>query len=223
MKTSSPLSLPYPTLCLVTDPGYTQAQPMAAVVAAAIEGGVNLVQLRDKNIPAGHLLAQAKVIRNVTRDNHALFLINDRVDIALAASADGVQLGEEGLPVEVARQASGNRLLVGRSVHSLRGAHEAEAQGADFLLVGTIFPTGSKPEVSPVGLNLLAHIRQSVRIPFLAIGGITSCNVAQVMAHGAAGVAVISAILGPSDTCHAAGILREAMISSSQMKAIISR
>ena len=223
MRTPSRSSLPYPTLCLVTDRTYAQAQPMAAKVAAAVEGGVNVVQLRDKDLPAGQLLALAKVIRDVTRDNKALLLVNDRVDVALAAGADGVQLGEEALPVEDARRAGGNRLLVGRSVHSLRGAQEAEAQGADFLLVGTIFPTGSKPEAVPMGLELLASVGQSVGIPFLAIGGVTSSNVAQVMAHGAAGAAVISAILGPSDTRHAASTLREAMIASARTKVATSR
>ena len=216
---SSP-ALPYPALCLVTDLSYSQGQPLPAKVAAAVEGGVNMVQLREKDLPAGELLALATTIRDVTLDKKgkkdekgqkALFLVNDRIDIALASGADGVQLGEEALPVDAARRIAGQGLLIGRSVHSLQGATEAEAHGADFLVVGTIFDTGSKPEAQPAGLELLAKIARSVSIPFLAIGGVNSGNVAQVMAQGASGAAVISAILAPSDTRRAARELKEAM------------
>ena len=207
-------ALPYPALCLVTDRSYSQGQPLPTKVAAAVEGGVNVVQLREKDLPASELLALATAIRDVTLDKKgekALLLINDRVDIALASGADGVQLAEEALPVEAARRIAGQGLLIGRSVHSLQGAREAQDQGADFLVVGTIFDTGSKPGAQPAGLELLAQIGRSVSIPFLAIGGVNSSNVAQVMAQGASGAAVISAILDPSDTRRAARELKEAM------------
>ncbi|MBI4201262.1 MAG: thiamine phosphate synthase [Chloroflexi bacterium] len=210
MSLPEPSVIPYPALCLVTDRGYGQETLLAAKVAAAVDGGVNMVQLREKDLPAGDLLKLAISLREITRGK-ALFLVNDRVDVALASGADGVQLGEEGLPVSAARVVAGKRLIVGRSVHSLRGAQEAEASGADFLLVGTIFPTGSKPGALPAGLGLLAQIAQSVSVPFLAIGGVTSSNVAQVMAQGAAGAAVISAILARTDTCEAAQELTGAM------------
>ena len=206
-------TIPYPTLCLVTDRSYSQGQLLSTKVAAAVEGGVNLVQLREKDLPSGQLLALATAIRDVTRKK-ALFLVNDRVDVALAADADGVQLGEEALPVEAVRRLARQRLLIGRSVHSLQGALEAEDQGADFLLVGTIFPTGSKPEAQPAGLQLLARVARSVNVPFLAIGGVSSSNVAQVIAQGAAGAAVISAILAPPDTQQAARELKEAMVAA---------
>ncbi|MFC1935597.1 thiamine phosphate synthase [Chloroflexota bacterium] len=206
-------TIPYPTLCLVTDRSYSQGQPLSTKVAAAVEGGVNLVHLREKDLPSGQLLALATAIRDVTREK-ALFLVNDRVDVALAAGADGVQLGEEALPVEAVRRIARQRLLIGRSVHSLQGAREAEDQGADFLLVGTIFPTGSKPETQTAGLQLLALVARSVNVPFLAIGGVNSSNVAQVIAQGAAGAAVISAILAPPDTQQAARELKEAMVAA---------
>ena len=221
MSAPNPPALPYPTLCLVTDRSYGQGQPLPAKVAAAVEGGVNVVQLREKALPGGQLLALATAIRNATREK-ALLLVNDRVDVALAASADGVQLGEEAMPVEAARRITGQRLLIGRSVHSLQGAREAETQGADFLVVGTIFPTGSKPGVQPTGLALLAQVARSVNIPFLAIGGVTRSNVAQVMAQGAAGAAVISAILSPSDTRQAARELKEAMVAAAAHPRVVS-
>jgi len=218
----SPLpALPYPTLCLVTDSSYTQGQPLSVKVAAAVEGGVDLVQLREKDLAGGPLLAMATAVRDVTHGK-ALLLVNDRVDIALASGADGVQLGEEALPVKAARRIAGHQLLIGRSVHSLEGALEAKAQGADFLVVGTIFHTRSKPEVRPAGLELLARVARSVKIPFLAIGGVTSSNVAQVMAQGAAGVAVISAVLAPPDTRRAARELKEAMIAAAVHAGVVS-
>ena len=221
MSAPNPPALPYPTLCLVTDRSYGQGQPLPAKVAAAVEGGVNVVQLREKALPGGQLLALATAIRNATREK-ALLLVNDRVGVALAASADGVQLGEEAMPVEAARRIAGQRLLIGRSVHSLQGAREAEAQGADFLVIGTIFPTKSKPGAQPAGLALLAQVARSVNIPFLAIGGVTRSNVAQVMAQGAAGAAVISAILSPSDTRQATRELKEAMVAAAAHPRVVS-
>ena len=225
MSLSNPPALPHPALCLVTDRSYGQGQPLPAKLAAAVEGGVNMVQLREKDLPASELLALATAIRDVTlgkKDEKVLFLVNDRVDVALASGADGVQLGEEALPVEAARRIAGRLLLIGRSVHSLQGATEAEARGVDFLVVGTIFPTGSKPEIQPAGLELLAQIARSVGIPFLAIGGVNSDNVAQVMAQGAAGAAVISAILATSDTRRAARELKEAMSVTTARPRVVS-
>ena len=117
MRATSSPALPYPALCLVTDRSYCEGQPLSAKVAAAVEGGVNLVQLREKDLPGGQLLALATADSNVTREK-ALFLVNDRVDVALATSADGVQLGEEALPVEAVRSIAGRRLLIGRSAVS---------------------------------------------------------------------------------------------------------
>ena len=211
MSTSGPVALPSPALCLVTDRRLNQGTSLPIQVEAALEGGVNMVQLREKDLSAGELLTLAEAIRDVASKAHALFLVNDRVDVALAVGADGVELGEEAMPVQAVRRIAGRRLLIGRSVHSLDGAREAEAHGADFLVVGTIFPTMSKPGAPPVGLKLLAQVRQSVNIPFLAIGGINAANVAQVMAQGAAGVAVISAILGSASPRNAARELKEAM------------
>lgn len=202
--------LPRPTLCLVTDSSYATTQSLATLVAAAVLGGVDLVQLREKELSSGDLLTLASDIRESTPDGKALFIVNDRVDVALAAGADGVQLGEDAMPVEAARRVA-PRLLIGRSVHSVEGAQDAEARGADFLVVGTIFLTGSKADIEPAGPGLLERIAASVSLPFLAIGGVTSRNVSQVMAAGAAGAAVISAILAAPDPRVAAEELKAAM------------
>ena len=221
MSTRGLPALPYPALYLVTDRTYGPGQSLTAMVTGAVEGGANMVQLREKDLPGGQLLALANTIRAAIQEK-ALFLVNDRVDVALAAGADGVQLGEEALPVEAVRRLAGHRLLIGRSVHSLQGARQAEAQGADFLVVGTIFPTGAKPEAQPAGLDLLAKISRSVHIPFLAIGGVTSSNVAQVMAQGAAGAAVISAILALPDPRQAAHQLKGAMDLAAARPRVVS-
>ena len=171
---------------------------MEDVVARAVDGGVGLVQLREKDVPARQLLELAQRLRALTA-GRALLFVNDRVDVALACGADGVQLGEEGLPVEEARRVSGGRLLVGRSVHSVEGAKKAQAEGADVLVVGTIFPTDSHPGAAPSGAGLLERVHRSVRIPFLAIGGVRADNVESVIRAGASGAAVIGSIMRSED------------------------
>ncbi len=184
------------------------------VVSQAVEGGVNLVQLREKDLPAKHLLVLAKRLRETTRGK-ALLFINDRVDIALACGADGVQLGEDGMPVEAARRIA-EGLLLGRSVHSVDGALKAQADGADILVVGTIFPTGSHPGVETAGVGLLEQLRGQVEIPYLAIGGVTVENVDSVIEAGAAGAAVITAISKNTDPEQASRELLQRMRASSQ-------
>lgn len=221
MSTPGARVLPHPTLSLVTDRSYATTRSLATLVAAAVLGGVDLVQLREKDLPGGDLLALANDIRESTADGKALFIVNDRVDVALAAGADGVQLGEDAMPVEAVRRIAPG-LLIGRSVHSVEGAQEAEAQGADFLVVGTIFPTGSKTDIEPAGPGLLERIATSVSLPFLAIGGVTSRNVSQVMAAGATGAAVISAILAAHDPRVAAEELKGSMTAVARQGVVSS-
>ena len=166
---------------------------MASVVSSALDGGVNLVQLREKDLPAGDLLTLACELRRLTA-GRARFLVNDRVDVALAADADGVQLGEEAMPVEAVRRLSAEWLLIGRSVHDAAGAVEAQATGADFLIAGTVFLSASHPHREVAGVKLLQDLRTIVDIPYLAIGGVTCRNVAQAIDAGASGAAAISAI-----------------------------
>ena len=184
--------------------------PLVRKVALALEGGVNMVQLREKDLPGGKLLEMARQLRRVAHPE-ALFLVNERVDVALACEADGVHLGEEALSTAAARRIAGNNLLIGRSVHSVEGAVAAQEEGADFLLVGTIFETGSHPGVEPAGLDLLRNLGAYLHIPFAGIGGIRPSNAHEVIATGASGVAVISAILASEDPKRAAQTLRKAI------------
>jgi len=163
------------------------------VTEAAVDGGVNMVQLRERDLPGGHLLNWAFRLRQITQ-GRALFIVNDRIDIALLSGADGVQLGEEGIKMADVRRITGNSLLLGRSVHSVDSAKIAAWDGADFLIVGTIFPTGSHPGGVTAGPELISRIRNVTDVPILAIGGIDDTNIQQVVSAGANGAAVITAI-----------------------------
>ncbi len=203
--------LPVPCLALVTDRRLCPPGSLADRVERAVAGGVDLVQLREKDLPAGELMELARELRRATR-GRALLLVNDRVDVALACEADGVQLGEAGVPANVARKLMGPELLIGRSVHSEAGARQAEADGADFLVVGTIFPSRTHAQGGAAGVGLVGRVREAARVPVLGIGGITAENISQVMEAGAHGAAVISAILGSADPRQAAADLKEAML-----------
>jgi thiamine-phosphate pyrophosphorylase len=199
-----------PSLCLVSDRKVCGDKPLEEVVSKAIEGGANVIQLREKDLSAAELFTLGLRMREVTK-NRSLFLINDRVDIAQAVGADGVQLPESGLPTSVARWVLGRHALIGRSVHDIEAARKAEIDGADMVIVGPVFKTESKADVKPVGMALIKEIAESVPLPVIAIGGVTPENAGEVIRAGAAGVAVISAICGADDPAAAAVALFEAM------------
>ncbi|MDO8530919.1 MAG: thiamine phosphate synthase [Dehalococcoidia bacterium] len=209
--TSRP-GLPYPCLALVTDRRRCRG-PLDAAVERAVAGGVNLVELREKDLPAGELLALARRLRIVTH-GRALLVVNDRVDVAMASDADGAHLPERGLSVRDARALLGAGRLVGRSVHSVAGALDAERDGADYAILGAIYATSSKPGVSPAGVGLVDEASRATRLPLLAIGGVTAERAPEVMAAGAWGVAVVSAILEANDPVDAARRLRAALDSA---------
>ena len=169
-----------------------------------------MVQLREKDCPAGELLALARELRSVT-EGRALLIINDRVDIALLSGADGVQLGENGLDAASARRLVGSKMLIGRSVHSVEGAVKAEASGADFLVLGTIFDTASHPGADTGGLKLVRDVTDRVGIPVIGIGGISESNIAGLVESGAAGAAVITAVSMAADPKAASFKIRETM------------
>ncbi len=198
--------LALPALCLVTDRKLCGEERLAGVVAAAVAGGATMVQLREKDLGARELYDLGLRLRPLLA-GRALFVVNDRLDVALALGADGVQLGAAGLPVAAARRLAGDRLRIGRSVHDAAEAVAAEREGADFLIVGTIFATRSHPGQAAAGPGLLAAVRAATRLPLLAIGGVEAANLATVMAAGADGVAVISAIVAASDPQAAAAAL----------------
>ena len=205
------VTLQNPALCLVTDRRVCAPDELPGRVAAAVSGGVDIVQLRDKEESGGALLEIACALREVTQGS-AILLVNERADVAAVCGADGVQLGEAAMPPASVRPILSEGSIIGRSVHSVEGASEAQASGADFLLVGTMFATRSHPGEEPSGPGLLERIRTAdVSIPLLAIGGITADNVSQVMRAGADGAAVITAILASPDPERAASEIKSAM------------
>ena len=205
-----PSDLPYPTLCLVTELSLASGEALLDKVEKVLDGGVDAVQLRAKDLAAGRLLSLARSLRKIT-GQRALLFINDRIDVAIAANANGVQLAEAAICVEAARRLVGEEMLVGRSVHSVEGAVEAEAQGADFLVLGAIFASDSKPGVEPAGIGLLEEAASRVSIPILAIGGIDKNNAGQVIRSGGYGVAVIRSILASSNPEQAALEIKQSM------------
>jgi thiamine-phosphate pyrophosphorylase len=198
-----------PLLCLITDPdmpGLLQA------VEIALSAGVNMVQLRGHQLSAAQMYALALALRPLCERYAAAFIVNDRVDVGLAVEAEGFQLGKRSLPLPVVHQLVGADYLLGASVHSREEAQAAVADGADFLIVGTIFASRSHPGQPPSGPELLRDIKQALpTYPLLAVGGITRENAERVMEAGADGVAVISAILGAPDITQAVRELRTAI------------
>lgn len=194
--------LPLPCVMLITDRRACGERRLEDIVVAAVEGGVNIVQIREKDLPSRELYDLASHLVGLV-GSRALVLVNERLDVAMAAGADGVQLGGSALPTEAVRPLS-SRLLLGRSVHDVAYAAEAAARGADLLLVGTIFASRSHPSVPPAGPHLLRKVAATVDLPLIGVGGITAANAAQVIGAGASGVAVISEILQGLDPREAA-------------------
>jgi thiamine-phosphate pyrophosphorylase len=205
----SKFKLSRPLLCLVTDPN-SPALVQAAEIA--LSAGVNMLQLRGHQLSAADMYTLALTLRPLCQRYAAAFVINDRVDVGLAVRAEGFQLGRRSLPLPIVRRLAGEDYLLGASAHSQEEAQAAVANGADFLIAGTIFASRSHPGEPPSGLNLLIDIKRAFPTsPLLAIGGITPENAGQAMAAGADGVAVISAILDATDVACAVHELRIAI------------
>lgn len=212
----TPWSPNHHQLHLVTAPRRgPDAVNQLSAIARALDGGVDCVQLRDRTASAASLFAQAQQLLGVTRQHAARLAINDRLDVALAVEADAVHLAAQSLSVDATVRLAAGRLLIGRSVHSLAEAVAAAEAGADYVTFGHVFPTTTHPGLPPRGLAELAQIVEAVEVPVMAIGGITADNLADVLATGCAGVAVISAILSDPDPCRAASRLREGLNRSS--------
>jgi thiamine-phosphate pyrophosphorylase len=194
------------SLYLITDRA-TSPRPPADVVEECLAAGLRAVQLREKDLEARELLALADTLREATRRHGARLIVNDRADVALAARADGVQRTHASLPVSALRAITPPGFLVGASVHSEAEARDAAAQGADFIVFGPVYDTPSKRRYGPPqGLAALEAVARAVDRPVLAVGGLTPERVAEALAAGAAGVAVIGAIYGaarPADATKA--------------------
>ncbi|MCP1714347.1 thiamine-phosphate pyrophosphorylase [Methanocalculus alkaliphilus] len=199
-------------LYIVTDEAVGLGRSHTELARMALEGGADVIQLRDKTMPSRRLYQVASEIRALTLEAGALFIVNDRVDIALASMADGVHLGQQDLAVGEARRITPPDFIIGCSVGNPDEAELAEAAGADYIALSPIFPTTSKDDAgNGHGIATLRSIRSASSLPLVAIGGISRGNVAPVIAAGADGVAVISAVLGFEDVRSAAAELREAI------------
>lgn len=202
-------------LCVITDRRVSGGLSHADIAKRVLEGGAGMIQLRDKEAPMRSLLPEALQIAELCRSFGATFIVNDRLDLALASEADGVHLGQEDLPAKAARRLLGKGRLLGISTHSLEQALKAQEDGADYIGVGPIFRTGTKETgYTPLGPSLIREVRRQVSIPILAIGGITLENVSEVITAGADGAAVISAVVGAPDireaTRHFMTLIRQA-------------
>lgn len=213
------LALPSPCLCLVTDRTMVPERSLPGIVRKAIAGGVGMVQLREKNLPGGEQLELAIAIKEAIGSD-ALLIVNERADVAMASGADGVHLGEAAMPVSQVRSLVGDGMLIGRSVHTVEGAVQAEAEGADYLIIGTVFETASKVGRRPAGVELLREVAEAVKVPFLGIGGVSAEHAAEVLASGASGAAVVSAILGSPDPEGAARAVAHAMTKNEARAAV---
>jgi thiamine-phosphate pyrophosphorylase len=194
------LASPGFSLYLVTDRGQTRGRDLAWVVEEALGAGLRAVQLREKDLCARDLFALAERLKALCERYGAELYVNDRIDVALAVDADGVQLAATSVPLEAARSLLGPRKRIGVSVHQLREAEEAAGRGADFVLFGPVYFTPSKASYGPPqGLARLREVAAAVPCPVYAIGGIKPENVAAVMESGVRGVALVSAILAAPD------------------------
>ncbi len=202
----------FPRLYLVTDRHRTAGRPLLDAVASALQGGVDAVQLREKDLTTRALVELGLALCELCHRHQARLLINDRIDVALAVHADGVHLPANSFSPSDARRLLGPNALIGVSTHSLGDARAAQDAGADFIVFGPIFDTPSKRALgAPQGLDGLAAVTRALSTPIVAIGGITTERAPAVRAHGAQGIAVIAAILDAPDRRHAAEALRNAV------------
>lgn len=197
------------------------ASGYAAMVTAACEGGADIVQFRDKILPWKQRYEVAAQLRKICVDHKTLFIVNDSVDLALAVQADGVHLGQDDLPLAAAQELvrrSGRRdFLIGKSTHSLEQAKQAEREWADYIGIGPVFKTPTKPTYEPIGLELVRQVTSHVRTPHVAIGGIDVNNVAFVQEAGARRVAVVRAACGASDILTATRRLKQTILEASSI------
>ena len=204
------MTLPTP-LYVILDRGAAGGRELGPLLDAVLAGGCRLVQLREKNLPPVELYPLALELRRRCREAGCLFIVNDRVDLALAVEADGVHVGQDDLPAREARRLLRPGMLLGVSTHDEIQARRARDDGADYVAVGSMFPTGSKPGFQLVGPELVRRVRPDIAVPLVAIGGITVDNVAEIVRAGADAVAVISAVCGAPDPAAATRRFLEAI------------
>ncbi|ABU60153.1 thiamine phosphate synthase [Roseiflexus castenholzii] len=196
--------IPFPSgrgiVYVITDRRAAGERSLIDIVHAALRGGANAIQLRDKDVPARAMIALGEALLPLTRAAGVPLIVNDRVDVALALDADGVHVGQDDIPADMVRRIIGPARILGVSVATVEQAQQAARDGATYVSVGDLFGTPSKPDAGPpIGLTPLTEIARAVDLPVLGIGGITVANAASVVRAGAVGVAVISAVIGAPD------------------------
>lgn len=181
-------------ICLITDRKSCNLTT-EEMVSVVLKAGIKWIQYREKDKSCREIYEEAVKVRRLTKEFNATFIVNDHADIALAVNADGVHLGQEDLPLKKARKILGRKKIIGISTHSIEQAIAAEAEGADYIGLGPIFHTKTKDAGEPKGITMLKEIKESVKIPVVAIGGINIENLKSVLNSGADAVAVASGIL----------------------------
>ena len=195
-------------LCIILDADHLRAD-VVTVAEAALRGGVRFFQYRNKSGSRRTIFDAALRLGVILKRSGALYIVNDHPDIAMAVDADGVHLGQDDLPIALARQFLGADRIIGLSTHSVEQARAAQAAGADYIGFGPVFPTASKDAGPLQGVGILRQVRAAVSVPIVAIGGITDDTLRDVLSAGADGAAVISAVLDAPDISEAAGRLNE--------------
>ncbi len=198
-------------LYAVTDRHWLDGRTLLDVVKESLDGGVTMLQLREKTLEEGRFLEEARELQALCRERHIPFIVNDNVDIAKAMDADGIHVGQSDMEALDVRAKLGPDKIIGVSAHTVEEALLAERHGADYLGVGAVFPTGSKDDADEVSYETLKAICDAVSIPVVAIGGVSQANVAQLAGSGICGVAVISAIYAQKDIKAAAADLKTAV------------
>ena len=196
-------------LYAITDRHWLNGRSLYEVVKESLDGGVTFLQLREKQLDEDHFLEEAKKLQGLCSEYNVPFIINDNVEIALAINADGVHIGQSDMEMKEAREKLGPDKIIGISAHTKEEALLAQAQGADYLGVGAVFPTSSKDDAESVSYETLKEICDVVSIPVVAIGGITKDNLHQLSGSGISGISVISAIYAQPDIKEAARELKQ--------------
>lgn len=196
-------------LYVVLDRETQGARDHIQVAQEAIKGGADIVQLRDKEASARELVDIGRRLREMTKKARALFIVNDRSDVAAECDADGVHLGQDDISIACARRILGEDRIIGKSTHSLEQALAACEEGADYISVGPVYKTPTKPDYEEVGLELIKEVKGNIKIPFIAIGGIDLTNIRGVLEAGATRIAVVRAVVAQDDIEEAARKLRD--------------
>lgn len=187
-------------LYALTDARLSKGRSLTEVVGALLAGGIRIIQYREKHLAQGKMLEECRLIRDLTREAGACFIVDDWVELAILSGADGVHIGQDDLPAREVRKLVGNDMIIGVSTHAPEQAKKAVADGADYIGVGPIYATQTKEDVvAPVGLEYLRWVVTNLDVPYVAIGGIKEHNISQVVQAGAKCCALVSEFVGADD------------------------